>query len=299
MTLVKSNLCPTCGGLLNIDLDKQIYVCPFCGVTFDYEYFSEDNVKKVASKSINRSEYGSAKDAYDFMLTKDPHDFEALRGLFICKNRWQSMDIMTNDSEVHVSTEEPTLLSAIKNSLPKHRPYFEKVREALLELDHYRDLSAEALDIDKNKTAEREELAELKEEYYYNSRQFTELCHEVADLNAKEREAVVTFCVLIPIFIVGVLIWNRAWPLLIFLASIAAAVIGSYHIMKAVNAHRLRARMVPVEKKLRELTEQYEAKSAEADQSHNRYKTLVQEFTDMDPMPRKAEKKDPADEDTE
>ena len=91
MTIVKSNLCPTCGGLLDIDLDKQMYVCSFCGVSFDYEYFREDNVKEVASKAIKRSEYGSAKDAYDFMLAKDPHDFEALRGLFICSNKWKTM----------------------------------------------------------------------------------------------------------------------------------------------------------------------------------------------------------------
>ena len=105
MTIVKSNLCPTCGGPLDIDLDKQMYVCPFCGVTFDYDYFREDNVKEVASKAVSRSEYGSAKDAYDFMLAKDPHDFEALRGLFLCETKWKGMDQMRTGSEVHVSAD--------------------------------------------------------------------------------------------------------------------------------------------------------------------------------------------------
>ena len=141
MTIVKSNLCPTCGGPLDIDLDKQMYVCPFCGVTFDYDYFREDNVKEVASKAVSRSEYGSAKDAYDFMLAKDPHDFEALRGLFLCETKWKGMDQMRTGSEVHVSADEPTLLNAIEKCRPEHKPYFEKVREALKELQDTNQLT--------------------------------------------------------------------------------------------------------------------------------------------------------------
>ena len=144
MTVVKSNLCPTCGGLLNIDLDKQMYICPFCGVSFDYEYFREDNVKEVASRSVARSEYGAAKDAYEFMLKKDPHDFEALRGLFLCKNKWKTIHPMLRDSDVHIKPDEPTLQNAIENALPEHREYFEKIREALGELSHYRELKEEA-----------------------------------------------------------------------------------------------------------------------------------------------------------
>ena len=187
MTLVKSNLCPTCGGLLDIDLDKQRYVCSYCGVSFDYEYFREDNVKEVASKAVKRNEYGSAKDAYDFMLSKDPHDFEALRGLFICKNKWQSMSIMKRDTEVHVSADEPTLLKAIENSRPEDRPYFEKVREALSELAHYRELTSEATDLSRRKEDENKALGLIKEEYYYNQHQFTELCHEAWDQDEKSR----------------------------------------------------------------------------------------------------------------
>ena len=71
MTIVKSNLCKQCGGLLDIDIERQVYICPFCGVTFDYEYFREDNVKEIARKSVVRREFGAAKDAFDFMLKKN------------------------------------------------------------------------------------------------------------------------------------------------------------------------------------------------------------------------------------
>lgn len=290
MALVKSNLCPTCGGLLDIDLDKQIYVCPFCGVTFDYEYFREDNVKDVASKSIKRSEFGSAKDAYDFMLTKDPHDFEALRGLFICKNKWKNMSIMRRDDDVHISPDEPTLQNAIDNCLPEHRPYFEKVREALTELKRYRDLINEAEDIYKSRSVEQSALGEIKSEYYHNSRQFTDFCQEVWDTDEKARESIISLAIVLPVGVIGLIIWNRAWPILILIAVLTALVIGIYHLIKALTAKYLRKSMVPYEQKIKELTEQHEAKTAEADQSRLRYKELVQEFMDMDPLSQKADK---------
>lgn len=287
MALVKSNLCPTCGGLLDIDLDKQMYVCAFCGVSFDYEYFREDNVKDVAFKAINRGEYGAAKDAYDFMLAKDPHDFEALRGLFICQNKWQSMSTMNRDYDVHVSADEPTLQNALENCLPEHRPYFEKVREALIELKHYRDLVSETEDIDKQRATEQKALDLIQEEHYRNSHQFTETCREIWESGEKEREFLISVVILLPILVIGAIILNQAWPMLILIAVLAVLFIGGYHLVKIIVGRYLLASMVPYQKKINQLTEQHDAKSAEAKQSHLRYKSLVQEFTDMDPLPQK------------
>ena len=103
MAIVKSNICKQCGGLLDIDIDRQVYICPFCGVTFDYEYFRKDNVLDLAKKSIARREFGAAQDAYEYMLKKDPHNFEALRGLILCKCKWNSMLPMLQHNEVHFS----------------------------------------------------------------------------------------------------------------------------------------------------------------------------------------------------
>ena len=288
MTLVKSNLCPTCGGLLDIDLDKQMYVCTFCGVSFDYEYFREDNVKDVASKAIRRNEFGAAKDAYDFILAKDPHDFEALRGLFICKNRWQSMSMMNRDNEVHVSADEPTLKNAIDNCLPENRPYFEKVREALSELQHHRDLLKEDEDIVKKKSVEQSALSNLRSEYNHNSHRFRDTWDDVMDLEPKEREAVISFTLMLPILIVAIVIINKAWPILIFFAVLAALSIGIYHLIKLLVGKNLLKKMAPYEKKIGELDAQHVAKKAEAAQSYTRYKDLVKEFMAMDPVAPKA-----------
>lgn len=288
MAIVKSNLCPTCGGLLNVDLDKQMYVCPFCGVSFDYEYFREDNVKDVASKAIDRNEFGSAKDAYDFMLKKDPHDFEALRGLFLCANKWKTMHPMLKDSDVQVSPEEPTLLNAIDNCLPVHKAYFEKIREALNELCHYRELCKETEDLDQEKDTAVKVLNQLKQEYYNNSREFTRMWDEIQELEAKEREAIISVAVIIILLLIVVAVQSRAWPFFIVIAAFILVAIIGYHIRKAVVAKQLRASMVPAKEKIDELTEKHNAKSTETKQSHLKYNELVQEFLEMDPLPQKA-----------
>jgi len=283
MAVLKSNLCPTCGGLLDIDLDKQMYICAFCGVSFDYEYFREDNVKKIASKALLRSEYGSAKDAYNFVLAKDPHDFEALRGLFLCEVKWKDMDRMQSDSEVHVSADEPTLLNAINKCLPEHKPYFEKVREALNELRHYRDLSSEAKHINDKKGTTEKALNNIQEELYSATHFFTELIEEIKDMDLKSIETIVSLTILLPLFLICYAIWQQLWGVLIAIAVIVALIIGGYHLIKFIAARHLNASMIPLKKEISEFNEQYEAKKDEAAQSKSRYKALVQEFMDMDP----------------
>ena len=113
MAIIKSNICKQCGGLLDIDIDRQVYICPFCGVTFDYEYFRTDNVLEIAKKAVNRNEFGAAKDAYDYMLKKDPHNFEALRGLILCKCKWTTLVPMLQNSEVHLLPDEPDRKSVV------------------------------------------------------------------------------------------------------------------------------------------------------------------------------------------
>ena len=288
MGVLKSNLCPTCGGLLDIDLDKQMYVCTFCGVSFDYEYFREDNVKEVAAKALDREEYGSAKDAYDFVLAKDPHDFDALRGLFLCKNEWTGMDRMYEDSEVQVSSDDPALQDAIEKCQPEHRPYFEKVREALNELSHYRDLTAEAKSIDKKKETPIKKLGDIEHDLYSTTHMFTEICDSIKEEgNPGSFETFLAITILLPLGFIIYCCLEQDMRKLIAFVVIAAAAFALYHLTKFISARYLTASMAPHKKELADLTEQYEAKNAEAKQSIKRYKELVQEFMDMDPAPLK------------
>ncbi len=61
MTVIKGHICPSCAGALSIDIDKQMYICPFCGVTFDYEYFNEDNVLDLGSDVFSNDRFSGYK----------------------------------------------------------------------------------------------------------------------------------------------------------------------------------------------------------------------------------------------
>ena len=75
---IKKHQCPSCGGSLRIDSDKQMYHCAFCGSAYDYEYFREDRIHEAGETYLSRGEFMATADAYEFMLKKDPHDFLAL-----------------------------------------------------------------------------------------------------------------------------------------------------------------------------------------------------------------------------
>ena len=80
MEIVKGHICPTCGGVLDVDIERQMYVCSYCGVSFDYEYFREEEMMEHAYKMLGSSQYVAAGDEFEFLLTKDPHDFQAIKG---------------------------------------------------------------------------------------------------------------------------------------------------------------------------------------------------------------------------
>lgn len=87
MAELLKHLCSSCGGPLIIDVDAQLYKCPYCGVTYDYEYFREEDVLSKGMSALRRGEFKSATEAFDFILAKDPHDYLALRGSLLAKAR--------------------------------------------------------------------------------------------------------------------------------------------------------------------------------------------------------------------
>ena len=65
---IKKHQCPSCGGNLIVDSDKQMYHCTFCGSTYDYEYFREDQIQQMFGTFLSRGEFMAAADACKFML---------------------------------------------------------------------------------------------------------------------------------------------------------------------------------------------------------------------------------------
>ena len=297
MAIVKSHLCKSCGGLLNIDLDRQLYVCPFCGLTYDYEYFREDNVLDLADRALYREEFGSAKEAYEFVLQKDPHNFPALRGIVLCSGKWKSMSPIALKEEVNLEGSDPALLTALENAPAENREFFENIRDSLNILSEYR----------RNKT----DLNKLKAERDTHSKQLNQLLTAKAENNEKFSSALYGLIMeideldrfkLIPIAI-GILAgivyatWKTGWWLLATIAVIAVIIAACYKISKALTNRSLNAEIKPVQEKVDKLKSDCDKIAVQNKELREHYKELTQKIVAADTEYLKATSADDTDED--
>ena len=138
----KIHLCDSCGGHLEVDLDRQIYVCPFCGVTYDYAYFKEDDVLQIAETYEERKELSAALDAYKFYLTKDPHDFRSLRKAMLLTygltdlNKLRRPDVLSKFDKDPKETEW-----VIESALEEDKEYFKTMQEIFVNAKRYHNLA--------------------------------------------------------------------------------------------------------------------------------------------------------------
>ena len=129
---VKKHICPTCGGSLIVNVERQMYECPFCGVTFDYDYFREENVLGIAAQALTNNEFTSAGRAYDFMLEKEPNNFEALRGKALIAMEIPKIDDIKRISlfsKLNFETANEEIERAIESSKPQDREYFTTMKD--------------------------------------------------------------------------------------------------------------------------------------------------------------------------
>ncbi|MBO4494475.1 MAG: hypothetical protein J5752_01305 [Clostridiales bacterium] len=129
---VKAHSCPTCGGQLKTNFELGMYECPFCGVNFDYEYFREDDVLKKGYEALEKGEFSSAKDAFSFMLTKEPHNFMALRGkIFAISHISNFKDLEKADAFKNIHYSVTDCEDAIMAADPQDREYFTELQALL------------------------------------------------------------------------------------------------------------------------------------------------------------------------
>ena len=172
---VKMHICPTCGGKLNVNTERQMYECPFCGVTFDYDYFREESVLGLAAQSLMNKEFASADRAYDFMLEKEPDNFEALRGkALIAMNIPKIDDIRSLDTLSKIDYEPvcKEIDRAIGSSKYQEREYFTVMKDIVDSGREYFDEKAQLKiqGTERDKTLNRlHELSEEKDNIYVRS----------------------------------------------------------------------------------------------------------------------------------
>jgi len=129
MEIIKGHICPTCGGVLDINIERQMYICSYCGVTFDYEYFREEEMMEHAYRMLKNSQFVAAADEFDFLLTKDPHDFQAIRGSVMAAagiTEIRSLSDVKLVLTVDPKTGQKTYNKLSGNLDPEGKAYFEK-----------------------------------------------------------------------------------------------------------------------------------------------------------------------------
>ena len=132
MNDVNAHICPTCGGQLSVNIECQMYECPFCGGSFDYDYFREESVLDIAAQALKNYEFNSADRAYDFMLEKEPDNFEALRGkAFTAMKITETDDIRSPDlfSKINYEAVCKEIDRGIESSKPQDREYFTVMKD--------------------------------------------------------------------------------------------------------------------------------------------------------------------------
>ena len=200
MNDLKMHICPTCGGKLNVNTKRQMYECPYCGVTFDYDYFREESVLDIAAQSLKNNEFTSADRAYDFLLEKEPDNFEALRGkALIAMNIPKIDDIRRIDLYPKLKYEPvcKEIDRAIESSKPNDREYFTVMKDIVDSGHEYCDEKAQ---LETNK-AERDNKLHRLYEFY---REKDTLCiYSSSKLSLKKAVILTVVCYII----VGLLIF--------------------------------------------------------------------------------------------
>ena len=133
-----THLCSSCGGGLVLDDVAKIYKCPYCGVTYDYGFWGDDDAFSRGMTALRRGEFDTAKDAFDVVLAKEPQHFLALRGRLLAKAQLKSIldmgdfKILASRKYDSVNVDEE-LDSATTND----RAYFLRMKNALEHCKEY------------------------------------------------------------------------------------------------------------------------------------------------------------------
>ena len=133
-----THLCSSCGGGLVLDDVAKIYKCPYCGVTYDYGFWGDDDAFSRGMTALRRGEFGTAKEAFDLVLAKDPKHFLALRGRMLAKARMKSIRdfenhgrlAMRNYGDIYIEEELEAAVSTDKE-------YFERLRDMFKLCEEY------------------------------------------------------------------------------------------------------------------------------------------------------------------
>ena len=171
MSKIRNRQCPSCGGNLSVDNDRQMYRCTSCGSTYDYEYFIEEKMHEMGETYLSRGEFMAAVDAFRLILEKAPHDFKALRGLMLAAARLKDIDELVSEdiSNENFSYDSKLVSEATEGALEEDKEYFTELGKIYSDKKKLSDYLKEIESLAKEKRKISDDISkndQLREECY-------------------------------------------------------------------------------------------------------------------------------------
>ena len=161
MSKLFSYVCPSCGGHLGTDDSRKLMICRSCGNTYDYDYFSGENLLKAADKALAHNNFSAAKDMYSFMLDKEPSNVKALTGLLLANtNSRRLYDITQKIKDGTFSAAGFDLVKYKDTADPEVLAFFEKTDRILALYKEYIALKKDLKRLESEKKDSEPEVSE-------------------------------------------------------------------------------------------------------------------------------------------
>lgn len=161
MTLVKVHTCSKCGGTLKVNDDLQKYECPFCGISYEYEYFQKKVILEMAESSLHAGDFPFAEKRYLFALKKQPHDPRLLQGRILSHAKLDRVEKTLSIPDL-IGVDYPNVERAMKgaeeNAFPEDKEYFGTLHDTFRTAEELEDIQKKRSDLESKLKADREKL---------------------------------------------------------------------------------------------------------------------------------------------
>ena len=138
MSVIQSHDCLKCGAALLFDDEKQIYICPYCNRTYQYDYFNEDKLLAFAYAKLAEKDFGTARESLEFLCKKSSPKFPVLCGLWLAKSEISSVSSLSIESH-HLTERGDALTPYLEKTEGPGKAYFQHIKEAGDLYDEYQD----------------------------------------------------------------------------------------------------------------------------------------------------------------
>jgi len=279
MSQLKKYTCSKCGGALIVDKEQEVFNCPFCDTKFDFVDFHGQDVLGDAEKALHRMEFVAAKEKYEMILKRDPHNFAALRGLVFCAGRINSPQYIQRIEKLrkcNIPKMRETIPFAIERALEEDKEYFIRLSSMLDLYDEFSDLDKELDELNTKNKREMEKIMNLTDRKASVDNPFSWTDVSNPDKSPAEQEEempgekYVLLATLVLFFLVVLFVCVYLLGTLGFLIAVGVLLLiflirapSSFFLEKAKDPHRetlheIHGDMSENAKRVRELSQKYE-----------------------------------------